>query len=191
MIRCLDAAYVKGNGPSLPILLEGVNLPTATLNVQKQPSSTTKIALNPVQKNVATDGSPTQVLKNWYSAYWRIINTAAFRLAHPKEKMRQSLKDHFSTWTNLQIQAKTTIKLFTSVFVCPWSGERFLSGKLLDKQMQCTEQDFELGVQDSQERVETRKLVWYREFVLMFGSTLLTCDELQRPIYSQVQRRML
>ena len=143
-----------------------MSLPTNTLILQKKTSSnTSNRPTPPSKKNVATKEPPTHILNNWYNAYWHRINSAAFKLAHPAEKKRSPQKEHFSTWSNLQVQGNIKIKLFTSVYVCPWSGERFLSGKLIDKQMQYMEQDFELGVQGSEEGVETRKLVWYRKFI--------------------------
>lgn len=38
-----------------------------------------------------------------------------------------------------------------------------MSGKLADKQMQYTEQNFILGIEGSEEGVENRILVWYRK----------------------------
>jgi hypothetical protein len=152
----LDAPYIQGKAPPLPSLPDGLTLPTSVLEVKRK--SSLDIGPNPAP---VENGPPSHVLTNWYSAYWRRISKGAFKLSHPKEKVRIPQKDSFATWSNLQVRDKSSIKLFTSVFVCPWTGERHLSGKLVNKQMQYVEQNFELGVQGSDEGVETRKLVWY------------------------------
>lgn len=162
-LQCLDAPYLQGKAPPLLSLPDGLTLPTSALDVKKTSSSDRTAGPHPATIKAVENGPPSHVLTNWYSAYWRRISKGSFKLAHPTEKARlPDSKDSFATWSNLQIRDKATIKLYTSVFVCPWTGERFLSGKLVDKQMQYMEKNFELGVQGSEEGVETRKLVWYR-----------------------------
>lgn len=161
-LRCLDAPYIQGKAPPLPSLPDGLTLPTSVLDVNRKSSSVTSVGPNPAPTSAVENGPPSHVLTNWYSAYWRRISKGPFKLSHPKEKIRIPQKDSFATWSNLQVRDKSSIKLFTSVFVCPWTGERHLSGKLINKQMQYVEQNFELGVQGCDEGVETRKLVFYR-----------------------------
>jgi hypothetical protein len=160
-LRCLDAPYIQGKAPPLLSLPDGLRLPTFALDVEKKSSSDANVGPNPAPISVIANDPPCHVLTNWYSTYWRRISKGSFKLAHPTEKARLPDKDSFTTWSNLQIRGQATIKLYTSVFVCPWTGERFLSGKLVEKQMQYMEQHFELGVQGSEEGAETRKLVWY------------------------------
>jgi hypothetical protein len=170
-MRCLDAPYLKGKAPPLPSLPHGLTLPTCILSCQKQSSNNaTIIGPSPATKNdTALNAQPKKVLLNtWYLTYWRRIKDTTFKLSHPSENIRLPDKDSFATWSNLQVKGKATIKLFTSVFTCQWSGERFLSGKLVDKQMQYLEQNFQLGVPDTEEGVETKALVWYRKSMCLF-----------------------
>ena len=159
----------------MPTLPDGVSLPTSSITVSDNPESVenTHPFLNGSTKSVlsmignSSNDTPKQALYKWYEAYWRQINKTSFTLSHSSAARRVPEKDSFSTWSNLLVKSKSSTKLFTSVFVCPWTGERFLSGKLVDKHMECLEQDFDLKAEGSKE-VETKTLIWYRKFMRAF-----------------------
>lgn len=159
----------------MPTLPDGVILPTSSLTVSNNPESvdnTHPFLIESTKAIISTSGdssndTPKQALYKWYEAYWRRINKTSFTLSHSSAARRVPEKDSFSTWSNMLAKSKSSTKLFTSVFVCPWTGERFLSGKLVDKQMECLEQDFDLKTEGSKE-VQTKTLIWYREFMLAF-----------------------
>lgn len=151
-MRCSDAPHMKGKAPALPSLPDGVVLPTNALEIKTA-------GLNLPSADTTIDCSPKILLMNWYQFYWRRIDEPSFRLSHPSVQIRTPHKDSYTTWS------VKSPKLFTSVFVCPWTGERFLSGKLVDKKMEYFEQNFILGDQGSKKGGEIRSLVWYRKLL--------------------------
>ncbi|KAL3781907.1 hypothetical protein HJC23_004092 [Cyclotella cryptica] len=169
-VRCLDLPYLKENAPPMPALPDGVIFPTSPFTVfsdnpesveNKQPSSNGPAKTIVSSSGDSSNDTPKQALYKWYEAYWRRINKTSFKLSHSSVTRRVPEKDSFSTWSNSLAKSKTSTKLFTSVFVCPWTGERFLSGKLADEHKECLEADFDLKEKGSEE-VETRTLMWYR-----------------------------
>ena len=174
-LRCQDMPYLKDNAPTLPPLPDGVVLPTTVLKISGKPKGDekkspafqfqkTKAAVN----NDAND-SPKNALIKWYEEYWRRINKTSFTLSHTSVTRRLPGKDYFATWSSLGAKGKHPIQLFTSVFVCPWTGERFLSGKLAGRQLEYLERDFDFGEQGAK-NVETKTLVWYRKLMRSFCS---------------------
>lgn len=160
--RCIDAPHIKGEAPTLPSLPGGIVLPTKTLEAKTMSPYDASARPNLSTADAALQGSPKQILLKWYKDYWRRVGESS-KLSYPSVKRRLPENDSYATWSN-NSQVKGP-HLFTSVFVCPWTGERFLSGKLIDKQMEYFVQNFMLGVQGSEEGGEVRSLVWYSKFL--------------------------
>ena len=162
-LRCADAPYSKENPPPLPKLPEGVTLPKVFMpNACKDPPySIHDIALdNGSKRKELSNLTAKQALHQWYETYWRRISKSHFVLSHSSTKRRLPEKDCFSSWTNRKSNAEE--RRFTSVFTCPWTGERYLSGKLIGK-----DREYYVGdaILDEKPEGSVKRLVWYRKFV--------------------------
>ncbi|KAL7543007.1 hypothetical protein ACHAXR_012297 [Thalassiosira sp. AJA248-18] len=106
--RCVDAAYLSaGDAPKLPELPPGVVLPAPLSE----------------GNGVNTVCPPKQALNLWYSAFVKELDK--FGIVLPSKECGPRDECFFS-WSN---QKQGPDLLWTSIFTCPLSGERFASGK--------------------------------------------------------------
>ncbi len=164
MLRCHDEPYLKGKAPPLPEPPNGITLINSLLHIEEKcskhgndQSNTTSEPLEAITAKNTAD-SPKGTLHKWYTDYWRRVSKSLFVASHSSLTSRVPDKNSFTTWSNLKFNAAE--RRFTSVFTCPWTGERFLSGKLIGDGHEYFEEDFlfENGHQGVMKR-----LVWYRE----------------------------
>lgn len=174
ILRCCDEPYFRGNAPPLPEPPKGVTLINSRLHIEKnhptqgndQSISTSGPSKSTPVKN--TTDSPKAILHQWYTDYWRRISKSFFMASHCSVKQRLPEKDSFTTWSNRKFNSAE--RRFTSVFICPWTGERFLSGKLIGENNSYSEEEF-LFVNAHQ--TISKKLVWYREWLIEYGKLFL------------------
>ena len=115
--RCVDLPYLAEHAPELQDLPSGVELP--------EPLAQDISTSNGVSKD-----PPKAALHCWYMTFAKKLDQKGIVLGDgmdPNECGTQKDGASFSTWTNQKHSPHT---LFTSVFTCHLSGERFASGKL-------------------------------------------------------------
>mmetsp|Transcript_16583 Transcript_16583/g.33565 ORF Transcript_16583/g.33565 Transcript_16583/m.33565 type:complete len:348 (+) Transcript_16583:1-1044(+) len=163
ILRCREEPYFRGNAPPLPEPPRGVTLINSLLHIEKnhpKQGSDQSISTNGPSKSTPvnnTADSPKAILHQWYTDYWRRISKSFFMASHSSVKQRMPEKDSFTTWSNRKFNSAE--RRFTSVFICPWTGERFLSGKLIGQNNSYSEEDFSF---ENAHQTIRKKLVWYR-----------------------------
>ena len=113
--RCLDSPYLSTDQPNLPDLPHNVVLPTLTLSEQEESTNQPK----PVK----------QALIEWYRYFAKRLEYVGIIWDVPANEIAPR-PECYTTWSNLKTSPDT---LYTAIFMCPLSGERFLSGRLNDR----------------------------------------------------------
>mmetsp|Transcript_14861 Transcript_14861/g.31174 ORF Transcript_14861/g.31174 Transcript_14861/m.31174 type:complete len:449 (-) Transcript_14861:1860-3206(-) len=109
--RCLDDAYLRGKAPPLPAIPNNITLPDV------QPRN------HPTQSIIAPKTPAKGAVNEWCMKIGRRLEGIG---AIPRfSGERQAGKEYFSCWTGPSNGS------FTAVFTCPWTGERFASGKMV------------------------------------------------------------
>ena len=107
--RCVDSPYLACDAPQLPEFPHTVVLPEQY--VAEQPSKHVRQALNV-----------------WYRTFVKQLENVGIAFDVPANEMTPG-DDCYCAWSNSKGSPNT---LFTAIFTCHLSGERFPSGKLLD-----------------------------------------------------------
>ncbi|KAL7514931.1 hypothetical protein ACHAXN_013065 [Cyclotella atomus] len=105
--RCRDEPYrLNTEAPVLPDLPPGIQLPNVEAN------------------DGSWDSSPKAALNEWYQHFQKRLREMGGTLTMDSPEQKT-----YASWNNIVAN-----RLFTSVFTCPMTGERFASGTLADKQ---------------------------------------------------------
>lgn len=102
--RCEDLPYLVGNAPLLPKLPKNVKLPI----IMQGDGVTVK-----------------QDLVNWYLSFWRKMNTL-----WPVPSDVEPITPECSCYTSWSNMRDSVNRRFTATYVCPLTGEKYLSGTL-------------------------------------------------------------
>lgn len=172
--RCVDAPYLTAEEAPPFNLPDGVTLPemfpifatTPPGNAATQlggsidgpplravsphPSSSETEAKSPALPPNPIGGDihgkpPRKALHDWYDVYWRRASLS----------MRLPVKTLYVSWPNVLPCGER----FTAVFTCPWTGERFASGKMVGEEDDYIEEKGLLG--EDHEALPVN-LVWYK-----------------------------
>ncbi len=109
--RCQDDPYLVCDAPPLPALPNSVTL----LNTQLR---------NFPMQSMRTPKTPAKgAINEWCMKIGKRLEAIGAIPSFSGE--RQASKECFSCWTG------ASNGLFTAVFTCPWTGERFASGKMV------------------------------------------------------------
>lgn len=106
--RCLDSPYLKCNAPPLPDLPADIVLPKPF-----------------TQEAMQAPHLPKKDLNEWYVSFAKHLRDAGYEFEETPNECAPS-KDNYNSWSNGKESPNT---LFTSIFTCSLSGERFASGK--------------------------------------------------------------
>jgi hypothetical protein len=125
--RCVDLPYLIGDAPALPDLPPDVTLPPP---------------LSPTPRgeggHVASLIPPKQALKEWDDSFFKKLNDVGIVLKSLEDEGVQR-RERYSCWSNRKESPDT---LFTAVYTCHLSGERFPSGRLFGQEDAYEEHDW-------------------------------------------------
>mmetsp|Transcript_21305 Transcript_21305/g.38564 ORF Transcript_21305/g.38564 Transcript_21305/m.38564 type:complete len:443 (+) Transcript_21305:146-1474(+) len=116
--RCLDSPYLSspaGNAPKLPELSSGVVLPTP---------------FSQGNEGVHAASPPKQALNDWYISFTKKLDIVGIVVEEPANESGPR-NECYSCWSNNLYSPNT---LFTAIFTCHLTGERFKSGKVFGEE---------------------------------------------------------
>jgi len=114
-IRCLDSPYLAGNDPKLPDLPPGVVLP---------------VALSQSNEGVHVASPPKKALYDWYLSFSKKLENVGIFMDEPANEIGPT-NESYNFWTN-NLDSPDT--LFTAIFTCHLTGERFASGSVIGEE---------------------------------------------------------
>jgi hypothetical protein len=123
--RCVDSPYLEGEGPTLPTLPPNIELPIVN----------DQIMMGGDEGGIE-DTPITQVkrsLGDWYISFWKKLNEIGIIPPSVECKIPSNKSERYSCWSNMQ-DSRENGRRFTALFVCPLTGEKFLSGKLANEE---------------------------------------------------------
>lgn len=152
--RCVDSPYLSTDQPNLPDLPLTVVLPSPTLSEQEESAKQPK----PVK----------QALIEWYRSFAKSLENVGIVWDAPANEIAPG-PECYTTWSNFKTKSDV---LYTAIFICPLSGERFASGRLNDRK-HYVEEDYwyydtssctlinKIDSNESSCMVQRIHLVWY------------------------------
>jgi len=117
-IRCVDPPYLKGEGPPLPTLPPDVKLPIVDVDAAIMAGN-----------SIAPSTNTKRALVEWYISFWKDMDEVGLTILPDVERRIPNNPECYSCWSNMMMDGKG--RRFTGLFVCPLTGEKFLSGKLV------------------------------------------------------------